>query len=178
MLPQELVYRPVVVLDGFSLPPAVTLALVHMVDVRRSVVFECFHDHVRLGLRDDTVDSPLKYRQRSADLCCVEYGGAGSIDRGCLRERTQQRVGVAAFELVRLGRQMKLVGHAVQTDTRGECLGMVDNRVQYSKAPSAASHDDCLSRINAAGVGQEFRPADGILDIADAPITPQFGSWA
>src|SRR6185295_641520 len=96
------------------------------------------------------------YRERPADLVRVEYGRPSPIDRRGLRERTQQRVGVAALEFVRLRREVKLICHAEQADAGGEGLGMVNHRLQNGKAPGTSPHDDSPSGVDAASVCQKF----------------------
>ena len=74
---------------------------------------------------------------------------------------------------MRHARQVKLIRDAIEANARRKFFRVHRHRLQHSEAAGAAAHDHGALRINAAFVNQMLLAADGIFDIADAPIAAQ-----
>ena len=129
-------------------------------------------DALRLRRRHDRVFSALEYDQRRAQAVEVVERRARIVDRLRRRQWPDQRIEVAALELVGVLRQRGHVGHTVVVGAGAEHVGG-RQRHEHGVAAGAATADRGTLRVGTAARRQVMDGGDDVLDVDHAPVAVQ-----
>src|SRR5690606_28086372 len=154
--------------DVLRAAEAVLLALEFQISDRYAALAQRGHDTARLLGRNDTIFAPLEGDERCLEALEVVDGRARVIRGFALRQRRNELVEIAAFELVGIAREREQLAHPAVI---GACPKGIRERERGESRESTgtAAADRGAFRVDASAPGEVTNGVDNVLEVHDAP---------
>jgi len=137
---QKLLKTLIIVLDGLTLAPSMTLTFISAVKVGNAAPNQRLDDFIRLIPRNDSIFFALKDGQRVLDSVGRENRRSFPVPHFVLRKRAHKRVQIMLLKLMSIGSQREKIRYPITANARSKESRMGDQAQQDRVPPCASAH--------------------------------------